>query len=364
MPPGDSQINTTLQVNPAVTGLGGSVGLAPTDPSLDRINWAASSKGAKLTLTNAGPLRGSVNALIDELSNPDPNVHWVGGRWNIATPGTYLLDLGQQRTIDTLLFHVWDGDDRYARYKVEGSLDNRTFFSLADKSIGEQRGLQRITFQPTEIRYVRITGLFDSHETSFYLYDEIMAIGDAVGTPMAGQTMILNSVNNAGTSFTVGKKIRLNAGIYEITRQSGAVSWYVNDTDKAGFVPDVLGDNVLVKVLPALRYQEISDLVQVTSSAQKTTMNRKTRMLNSTATLNVTNQSTLDIKTPIRLVFELSHPNVIITGVKVDENGLVYLEVANQLLKPGETAALNVQFSYTVGSSFTYKTKVFGGVVR
>ena len=234
VPPGNSQVTTHINVEPRYTGLGGRVGLEPTDMNKDRINWAAASRGGSITLTNPGPLRGTINALIDELPNSDPSSHWVGVGWNLSTPGNFLLDLGQIRTIDTLHFRVWDGDDRYARYKVEGSLDNQTFFSLADKSTGEQQGLQLITFQPAEMRYVRITGLFDSRETSFYLYDEIMAIGDDVGEPMPIQSVTLNGVDNSGSNFNVGKRLRLNAGIYEVTRQSGAVSWWANDSDNSG----------------------------------------------------------------------------------------------------------------------------------
>ncbi|MEI8571239.1 discoidin domain-containing protein [Methylomonas sp. WH-1] len=235
VPPGNSQVTTHINVEPRYTGLGGTVGLEPTDMSLDRINWAAASKGSSISLTSPGNINGTASALIDELASVDPFSHWVGVNWNANPAGSFLLDLGQARTIDTLQFHLWDGDDRYARYRVEGSLDNQTFFPLADKSSGEQRGLQRLSFQPTEVRYIKITGLFDSRDGStFYLYDEIMAIGDGTGQPMAIQSVTLNGVDNGGPNFNVGKKLRLNAGVYEVTRQSGAVSWYSDDSNNNG----------------------------------------------------------------------------------------------------------------------------------
>jgi hypothetical protein len=72
----------------------------------------------------------------------------------------------------------------------------------------------------------------------------------------------------------------------------------------------------------------------------------------------------MDIKTPIRMVFELTSANVSIPGSKVDEKGRNYLELSNQLLKPGESTSINVQFIYPAGAGFTYKTQVFGAVVR
>ncbi|WFP48581.1 PKD domain-containing protein [Methylomonas sp. EFPC3] len=235
VPPGSSLVNTSLQVTPAVTGLGGSIGLAPTDPSLGRINWAAARQGASISVNNPGNINGTIGNLIDELQNGDPQSNWIGVNWNASPAGSFLLDLGQTRSIDTLQFHIWDGDDRFGRYKVEGSLDGQTFFTVADKSAGEFRGLQHLTFPATDLRYLKISGLFDSRDGStFYLYDEIQAIGDASAQPMAPRTVTLTGVDNAGPDYKNGKKVRLNAGIYEVTRQSGAISWYSDDSGNNG----------------------------------------------------------------------------------------------------------------------------------
>ncbi|WP_019866566.1 PKD domain-containing protein [Methylovulum miyakonense] len=232
VPPGNSLVTTAINVKPAFSGLGGAIGLVPTPADKDRINWAAASRGAKIQVTNPGPANGVPSSLIDELPGVASN-EWIGVLW--AKPsGSYLVDLGQARNIDTVQLHVWDGDNRYARFKVEGSLDNKTFFLLADRSTGEYRGVQKVAFTARDIRYIRITGLFDSQESSFYLYDEILAIGDDAATPVPTQTVDVDAVINGGADFTVGQKVTLNAGIYELKQTSGAVSLYPADTDNNG----------------------------------------------------------------------------------------------------------------------------------
>lgn len=120
----------------------------------------------------------------------------------------------------------------------------------------------------------------------------------------------------------------------------------------------------LIKALPAVRYQDVSDLIPVTPSALKLTLDRVTRKMTSGATFTLRNSSPLDVKAPIRLMLDVGGANVVVVGAKVDESGRTYLEVPNQLLKPGDAIAVDVQFVYASTVKFTYATKVFGGVAR
>ncbi|QSA98735.1 discoidin domain-containing protein [Methylococcus sp. EFPC2] len=241
VPPGDSRVATSIDVTPQfAAGGGGIVGLEPTDPSLDRIDWAAASRGANVQVVNSGPASVPAAQLLDETRNLDTGYPYYGPGSpfyvGVNRNGGYIqVDLSEPRTIDTLEFRLWDGDNRYAQYKIEASLDNVSFFSVADKTAGEQRGLQRIKLPPTAMRYIRITGTYDSRDANyFYLTDEILAIGDGVATPVPTQTVTLDAIANGAGNYGVGQKLNLNAGIYEIKQTSGAISYWPDDSQNFG----------------------------------------------------------------------------------------------------------------------------------
>lgn len=56
------------------------------------------------------------------------------------------------------------GPAPYADYTVEGSLDGRDWFTLADRTHGPWRGTQTDSFNPAEVRYVRWRGTFSNGE--------------------------------------------------------------------------------------------------------------------------------------------------------------------------------------------------------
>ena len=56
------------------------------------------------------------------------------------------------------------GPAPYAHYSVEGSLDGRDWFTLADRTHGPWRGTQTDWFDPVEVRYVRWRGTFSNGE--------------------------------------------------------------------------------------------------------------------------------------------------------------------------------------------------------
>lgn len=233
VPPGNSNVTTAIKLEPRfAVGSGSSVGLEATDPSKDRINWAAASRGA--TIATSGPLNANipVTRLIDEQRSGTE--HYIGVNW--PNGGFFLLDLSTVRSIDALEFHIWDGDARVTRYRVESSTDGTSFSTLVDKTTGEHSGIQRLTFPATSMRYIKIIGTFDSFDrNSFYLTDEIFAIGDSTASPVPTQTVTLTgAANSANNNPAVGQSVELNAGIYEIKHVSGAVSFYPNDSDNNG----------------------------------------------------------------------------------------------------------------------------------
>ena len=234
VPPGTSTVTSAITVEPRfAAGSGGSVGLEPTDPSQDRINWAAASRGASISTSGLLNANVPVSNLINEVRSGTE--HYVGtGRNN---NGFFLLDLGNVRSIDALELHIWDGDARVTRYRVESSLDGSLFSTLVDRTTGEYSGIQRLIFPPTSMRYIKITGTFDSFDGSFfYLTDEILAIGDEGGaSPVPTQTVTLDgATHSANNNPAVGPIVELNAGIYEIKHVSGAVSFHPNDSDNNG----------------------------------------------------------------------------------------------------------------------------------
>jgi hypothetical protein len=106
-------------------------------------------------------------------------------------------------------------------------------------------------------------------------------------------------------------------------------------------------------------------LLRITPSGEKTVLNRQTRKLTSSVKLTATNISTLDINTPVRVLFGLSIGAVSIPGAAIDQkSGQLYLELPVDVLQPGGTASVDVQFVYPAGTQFYYNTKVFGTVAR
>lgn len=200
-----------------------------TDFSVDRINWASSARGASVTgsTTNESFTQ---QELIDGLSGP--NNKSVG----ITIDGNsfFLINLGQPRSIHTLQLHLRDADNRYYQYRIEYSLDGNTFHPLIDRTQGEQRGIQRLEFPETTFQYYRIIGTFCSNENQFRLIDELFAIGDVQTTPFSSQQISINGVQNAGSTYSVGKSIELQAGIYEITYTQGAIASWNNDNENNG----------------------------------------------------------------------------------------------------------------------------------
>lgn len=208
---------------------GGSV--IPTDPSLNQINWAASREGATISTTCSIPFGDfPVTKLIDSLGSDFSRYITC----SISGGQSVTLDLGQERSFHTIMLHLYDGDDRFFRYRVETSLNGTDYSLLIDRTSGEHRGAQRIEVPPHTARYVKITGTHSSSNNNFHLINELLLIGTADTTPQEPQLVTIDAVQNGGSSFTVGQLVRLNAGIHRIENVSGALSPYGSDSSNGG----------------------------------------------------------------------------------------------------------------------------------
>ena len=82
--------------------------------------------------------------------------------WVVKLPRTYLLS--------EIRLLLWDKDGRFYRYVVETSLDGKTYHTAADRSQGQWRSWQKLTFEPRPARYIRLHGLYNSSSDNPYMH--------------------------------------------------------------------------------------------------------------------------------------------------------------------------------------------------
>ena len=101
------------------------------------------------------------------------------GWWGSGTPAWLQVDLGSVRNIDTArAIFYWDGG-RYYQYRIEGSVDGKTWTVLADnsKNTTPSTSLGYVHhFKPAKARYVRLNIIKNSvnpscHVTEFEVYE-------------------------------------------------------------------------------------------------------------------------------------------------------------------------------------------------
>lgn len=202
----------------------GNDNLIPTDPNLNRVNWAAAVEGSIISGCNS-----NANFLIDSLGSG------TGQYLDCAVPGgALLIDLGQSRSFDTVQLHLWDGDDRFYQYVISISEDGTNFTEVINRSEGEYRGIQRLVIPEQQARYIKFVGDPGSTYNWFQPIDEIHVIGTSESAPEANQQIVVDAVSNGGGSYTVGVKVNLNAGVYKISHLSGATSAWANDSGNGG----------------------------------------------------------------------------------------------------------------------------------
>ena len=101
------------------------------------------------------------------------NYDWNSGYASIwlNTPMTITLD--NIYTIDTINVKVWDLDGRHYQYTIETSTDNSNWISV-DTS-GDRSGLETHSFSPRDVRYIRITGTYNSAGNGIFHVVELEA---------------------------------------------------------------------------------------------------------------------------------------------------------------------------------------------
>ena len=75
--------------------------------------------------------------------------------WELTLPKLYLLQQIRLRLHDSYA-------SKFYRYAIETSSDGKTFIPLVDRSKGEWRSWQTITFDPRPVRTIRIKGVHNS----------------------------------------------------------------------------------------------------------------------------------------------------------------------------------------------------------
>ncbi len=206
--------------------------IVPTDPTIDRIDWALDSKSSATYLGAGQSSNVSPSTLIDGL--PADNSTYVCT--NNSSNQRLLIDLGAVREIDRIEYQLWDGDNRFHQYYIETS-ENNTDYTQPSASLnletGEHRGYKRHNFPTTSARYVRFVGTGGTNQY-LCLRSEILIIGSRIAPPQPVLQRLDLDNSSKGTTFSAGKLLQLNAGIYEVKFKSGAISQFANDSANGG----------------------------------------------------------------------------------------------------------------------------------
>jgi hypothetical protein len=131
--------------------------------------------------------------IIDGISS---GFDWFSGFgyscWKASPPEPFLITLKEPVEIDCVRFLLWDGDDRFQRYKLEICADEKAarWIMVADRSgPNEQcRSWQTIRFEPQTVKLIRLTGTFSSYNESFYVVELQASMGLPVENQPSQQT--------------------------------------------------------------------------------------------------------------------------------------------------------------------------------
>ena len=113
---------------------------------------------AKNGTTVVGPT-GHPEALIDGNStNYDSGTGFAVSNW----PCEWTITFAKAYQLQEIRFLLWNRDNRYFRYRVAVSADGKRFDMLADRSLGEWRGWQRLQFRSRSVKAIKLFGLYNS----------------------------------------------------------------------------------------------------------------------------------------------------------------------------------------------------------
>ena len=106
----------------------------------------------------------------------DGNAYSLTSSWWVGphTPQWLQVDLEKVKSIDRVHVYPYWGGNRYYQYKVEVSVDGKTWNVIADMSkntkLETPKGRDH-RFDPIDARYVKITMLYNSSNPSIYLVE-------------------------------------------------------------------------------------------------------------------------------------------------------------------------------------------------
>jgi uncharacterized repeat protein (TIGR01451 family) len=158
--------------NPPSTQSGTNVALSS--------NGATASDGTNPTMLIDGKTTGYTS---------DTGFTWAG--FNVPLT----ITLNKQYTINKINVLLWDLDARYYRYKIETSLDKIKWTTVIDKTSGQWKSWQSDTFSALPVRYIRITGTYNSANNEFHVVEL-----EAYEPPTPSGTNVALSTNGATAS--------------------------------------------------------------------------------------------------------------------------------------------------------------------
>ncbi|MBU0706685.1 discoidin domain-containing protein, partial [Patescibacteria group bacterium] len=83
-------------------------------------------------------------------------------------PEEMIIKLNEAYTLNHIDLLLWDNDNRYYRYYIETSSDEKNWDRVVDKTTGEHRSWQRHQFDPRKFQYIKIVGTYSSVNTGFH----------------------------------------------------------------------------------------------------------------------------------------------------------------------------------------------------
>lgn len=148
------------EINPDIRPLyyPGSLNVYIDDLILSRHNVASFKNDARAFVDNPAALR--PEAAIDEKTD---SYGPENGTTNIPINTPFIIEFSHPQEIGIIKFLLYDKDDRYYQYCVDALNINDEWVRVADRTKGENRSWQFITFDPLIVKQIRIIGTCNSH---------------------------------------------------------------------------------------------------------------------------------------------------------------------------------------------------------
>ncbi|WP_052362551.1 polysaccharide lyase family 7 protein [Falsirhodobacter sp. alg1] len=156
----------------------------------------AAGTGACTGVSQLAIVSASDDGTFDDIYAPEFAIDGEFGpssRWSSLGEGKQLvLDLGEPQTVSEVGLAWYKGNERTSSFTLEASNDGENWMPLMDRteSAGKSEAVEKYSFDATEARYVRVTGMGNSASGWNSLYEaqvfgcgsgEIAATGDGSG---------------------------------------------------------------------------------------------------------------------------------------------------------------------------------------